>query len=331
MIALNRPVVLASRGSALAVAQSKLILDLCRAAFPQQTFELRTYKTTGDKLQTAPPDRPALPGTKGLFTKELEAALLSGEADLAVHSLKDLPTELPDGLKLGAVSKRADVRDVLVYRDVEFLARAPALTPRRGLHAHSGLRDFPSSPTVGTSSTRRQAQLAVLRADVKCVPIRGNVGTRLRKLAEQAELDAIILAAAGFERLGIKILPNGQVQGDGVPDGLVGVYLSPEEMLPCAGQAALGIESRSKDRPADEICAALNDYETHQCVLAERAFLQAMGGGCLSPVAALGDVYDRQLRLRAVSFQNGRMRRGELRDSIKSAAALGKRLAENLK
>src|SRR5207247_1414198 len=133
-------------------------------------------------------------------------------------------------------------------------------------------------------STRRQAQLLALRADLKLVPIRGNVGTRLQKLADQSELDGLVLAAAGFERLGFQVLVSGEIHGKDIPAGLLAVYLSPEEMLPCVGQAALGIETRVDDANTDAICAALNDYPTQQCVTAERAFLHGMGGGCLSPV-----------------------------------------------
>src|SRR5688572_18752997 len=184
-----------------------MILAQCQAAFPGRSFEIKIIKTTGDKLQTASLANANLP--KGLFTKELEAALLNGEADLAVHSLKDLPTELPAGLKLGAVSPRADVRDVLITR------RGPALNSQL-----STLNILPSGATVDTSSTRRRAQLLDLRPDLNIVPIRGNVGTRLRKLAEQSELDAIVLAAAGLERLHFRNGDSAEISGADVPPGL---------------------------------------------------------------------------------------------------------------
>ena len=176
---------IATRGSALALAQANMVLAQLRAAFPGESFELQIIKTTGDKLQTASLASPNLP--KGLFTKEIEEALLNGQADLAVHSLKDLPTELPAGLQLGAVSVRVDVRDVLVTR------RSPALNSQPAT-----LNSLPLRATVATSSTRRRAQLLDHRPDLNIVPIRGNVGTRLRKLAEQPELHAIVLAAAGL-------------------------------------------------------------------------------------------------------------------------------------
>ena len=246
------PIIIATRGSALALAPAHSILAQCRAAFPQLAFELKTIKTTGVKLQAVPLANPNQEIPKGLFTKELEVALLKGEADLAVHSLKDLPTDLPNGLKLAAVGRRADVRDVLVYRDADFTLPTPHSTRRsanppgalRGLKPGAGLRDFPAGATIATSSTRRQAQLLAVRPDLKLVPIRGNVGTRLNKLAEKADLDGLVLAAAGLARLQIRIQPNGQLQGDGTPKGLLATCLSTDEMLPCVGQAALGIETR---------------------------------------------------------------------------------------
>jgi hydroxymethylbilane synthase len=184
MIHSNRPIILATRASALALAQSNMVLAQCRAAFPDASFELRTFKTTGDKLQTAPPDLPALAGAKGLFTKELELALLNGDADLAVHSLKDLPTELPAGLKLGAVSKRADVRDVLVYRDAEFLAQKTTRTvSKRGLPPFASVQNFPPGATIATSSIGGQPNSRFDRPEVrsdprKCRNTFGKLGSR---------------------------------------------------------------------------------------------------------------------------------------------------------
>lgn len=333
------PIIIATRGSALALAQANSILAQCRAEFPQLEFELKIIKTTGDKLQAVPVTSPNPEVPKGLFTKELEVALLKGEADLAVHSLKDLPTDLPEGLKLAAVGKRADVRDVLIYRNADFTLRTPHSTLRppdasravRGLKPGAGLRDFPAGATIATSSTRRQAQLLAVRPDLKLVPIHGNVGTRLKKLAEKAELDGLVLAAAGLARLQIQIEPNGQLQGAGIPKGLLATCLSTDEMLPCVGQAAIGIETRMGDERTDAICGRLNDFQTHQCVTAERAFLRAMGGGCLSPVAAYAEIAGDQIRLRAVSFRKETVRRGEAKGELTEAAALGEQLAAELR
>jgi hydroxymethylbilane synthase len=336
----DRPILIATRGSALALAQAHAVFDQCRRAFPGLQFEIKIIKTTGDKLQTASlAKNESLP--KGLFTKELEVALLKHRADLAVHSLKDLPTDLPAGLKLGAVGKRADPRDVLIYRDADYLKRqlenpnpeewSPGHAARRGLHPKATLRDFPVGATVATSSTRRKAQLLAVRPDLRVVEIRGNVVTRLQKLSDNAELDATILAAAGLARLDFEITPAGHLRGDAVPEGLLATALEPEVMLPCVGQAAIGIEVCEGDERIATICERLNHHDTHQCVAAERAFLHEMGGGCQSPVAAYAEVIGERLWLRAVSFRQEPSRRGEAKGDLREATILGERLATELK
>ena len=323
---MSRTIYIATRGSALALAQSNLVLAQCRRNFPERQFELKIIKTTGDRLQTINLTNPNQIVTKGLFTKELEVAMLNGEADFAVHSLKDLPTELPEGLYLSAVSEREDVRDVLIYRSPGIASDA-----KRGYVAHSRVQDFKSGATIATSSTRRQAQLLGIRPDIKTVPIRGNVGTRLQKLVDNAELDGIVLALAGLKRLGYAVELDGSLSGKDVPAGLLGSILPLEQMLPCVGQAALGFESRSGDHETDQIVQGLNDAPTLQCVTAERAFLHGMGGGCMSPVAAYGEVLNGTLRLRAISFRNETVRRAERTASPRDAQDLGKRVAEDLK
>ena len=195
------PIFIATRGSELALAQARAILQQCNKVFSGREFQLKVIKTTGDKLQTASLASLNLP--KGLFTKELESALLYREVDLAVHSLKDLPTDLPAGLALGAVSKREDARDVLIARKRMRLA------------------DLPQGATVATSSTRRAAFLADRRPDLKIVPIRGNVPTRLKRFAEKPELDGLVLAAAGLIRLGYNFA---EINAE---------PLTFDEMLPC--------------------------------------------------------------------------------------------------
>ena len=320
----NDSVIIATRGSALALAQANLIFEQCRLAFPKLRFEIKVIKTTGDRLQTVSLASANLP--KGLFTKELEVSLLRGQADLAVHSLKDLPTELPSGLKLGAVSKRADVRDVLIYRDASVVAAGFS-----GFQLHLAVRNLPQKATIATSSERRRAQLIERRPDLKIIPIRGNVPTRLQKLAEQPGFDALILAAAGLDRLHFQISADGRLSGDAVPEGLLATRLEPEEMLPCVGQGALGIEVRAEDGRIASICERLNHYNTQQCVTAERAFLKAMGGGCQIPVAAYADVCGQQLRMRAVSFLNEGARRGDATRPLAEAAELGLQVAAQLK
>ena len=324
---MTRPFRIATRGSALALAQANLVLGHCRAAFPDMTFELNIIKTTGDKLQTASLSAPELP--KGLFTKEIEEALLSGEADLAVHSLKDLPTELPPGLTLGAVGERADPRDVLIYRD----AGGPTTSchPPRRFASGLTLAWLPHAAIVATSSHRRRALLLDRRPDLQVVPIRGNVGTRLRKLADQPGLDALILAAAGLIRLGFWSAGEPSLHSDDVPSGLLVTPLSPEEMPPCVGQAALGLEVREGDTRAARICATLDHAATHACVAAERAFLRAMGGGCHTALAAHAETRNGSLRLRVVSFLDLKPRHGEIVGPPREAELLGERLAAQLR
>jgi hydroxymethylbilane synthase len=334
----ERTLYLATRGSALALAQANLVIDQCRALFSTLRFEVKIIKTTGDKLQAVSLASANLP--KGLFTKELEMALVNGEADLAIHSLKDLPTTLPDGLHLGAVSKRADVRDVLIYRDAAFLATdpkhdwagasEPSKVPKRGLAPGATISQLPQGATVATSSTRRSAQLLEHRPDLKIVPIRGNVGTRLNKLAAQAELDAIVLAAAGLERLGLKIGANGSLRGENIASGLLATAIDTADMLPCVGQAALGIEIREDDPLAEQICDKLNDSSTMQCVRAERAFLRGMGGGCQIPVGAFAEIHGQEIHMRVVSFLTDHPRRAEARGSVKEPEHLGRELARTV-
>jgi len=348
------PLIIATRGSPLALAQAKAVLARCQAVAPDQRFELKIIQTTGDKLRTAALAGGSLP--KGLFTKELEAALLRGQADLAVHSLKDLPTELPSGLKLGAVTARADVREVLVYRQgslgpgvvsvgVEPRPGTSGLLKRKSdpqtasplgqvpgaIQLEFGaLSVLPPQATVGTSSTRRTAQLRQRRPDLRIVPVRGNVGTRLLKLVQQPHLDAILLAAAGLERLGYVIRPDGQLQGNDLPPGLAAVFVPVEELLPAVGQGAVGIEIRADDLRLEALCTELNDPVTWRCVTAERAFLAAMGGGCHQAIGAYANVQNGKLHLRAVSFLADRPQAGELWGDLDAPVALGYQLAEQM-
>jgi hydroxymethylbilane synthase len=315
----DSPILIATRGSALALAQANAVLQTCRRTFPSLAFQLNIIKTSGDKLQTASLSRIDSSLPRGLFTKELEAALLDHQADLAVHSLKDLPTDLPAGLNLAAVAgKRADVRDVLIYRQSQF--------PKSNMKPAG----FPAALTVATSSTRRKAQLLSLRPDFKIVDIRGNVPTRLQKLAKQSAFDATILAAAGLNRLQFQITAAGSLEGRGVPAGLLATVLETEDMLPCVGQGAIGLEIRQDDERIAQICAQLNDYHTFQCVIAERAFLRAMGGGCQTPIGALASVIKDQIRLQAVSFLTDKVQRAEARGNLDQPEALGQRVAAQL-
>jgi hydroxymethylbilane synthase len=321
---------IATRGSALALAQTHLILEMCRKAFPQLRFDYKIIKTTGDKLQKASMAKVEGGLPKGLFTKELEVALVKGQADIAVHSLKDLATP-----------KRADVRDVLIYRSADFIKQraadkssedwTPGQDELRGFAPHTKLKDFPKGATIATSSTRRKAQLLVQRPDLKVVEIRGNVTTRMTKVAERGELDATVLALAGLNRLNFSINPDGTISGDAVPDGLLATVLDVDVMLPCVGQAAIGIEIRANDERIAKICERLNHFNTFQCVTAERAFLHGMGGGCQSPVAAYAEIENDKLTMRAVSFRDGPAKRADGKATVKEAAALGEQLAAQLR
>jgi hydroxymethylbilane synthase len=239
-----------TRGSALALWQARHVAAAIEDRHPQTKVELRTIKTQGDKILDTPL---AKIGTKGLFTKEIEDALLDGRVDLAVHSMKDLPTELPDGLKLTAVMKREDPRDVFISRD-----------GRRLEELHSGER-------IGTSSLRRKAFLLNRFPGLDVISIRGNVDTRLRKI-ETEGLSGIMLAAAGILRMGL---------GDRVTE-----YVDSAMMIPAIGQGALAIETRVNDPATEDLLAHLDDPETAACVHVERAFLARMGGGCQVPMAA---------------------------------------------
>ena len=320
----EKPIIICTRGSALALAQSNMIAALCRAAFPKLTFELKIIKTTGDKLQKASMAKtdPSLP--KGLFTKELEVALLNGQADLAVHSLKDLPTELPEGLYLAATPPREDVRDVLIYR-------AAGKGAVRGFKAGAALKDFPKGATIATSSTRRKQSLLAVRPDLNIVEIRGNVLTRMQKVADNEKIDATILALAGLTRLNYKINTDGIIRGEAVPEGLLATVLGLDVMLPCVGQGAIGIEIRRDDTRIGKIVERLNHAETFHAVTAERAFLRGMGGGCQSPVGAHAVIAGNKITLKAISFRDDVVKRADAKRPLAEAVLLGEQIAAELK
>jgi hydroxymethylbilane synthase len=230
---------------------------------------------------------------------------------------------------------------VLIYRDAEFLKQqeadasaaewSPGQSARRGFGPKLQLKDLPAGAVVATSSTRRKAQILVVNSALKAVDIRGNVVTRMQKLADKAELDATVLALAGISRLNFRVTTEGKLEGDAVPNGLLATILETDVMLPCVGQGAIGIEIREADERIATICERLNHYNTMQCITAERAFLAAMGGGCQSPVAAYAVVSGEQLRMEAISFADGPVRRAEGKRSLKEPVELGQALAAELK
>lgn len=285
-----------TRGSQLALRQAEEVAAGLRQAWPGLGVELVPIRTSGDRMASV---QLAEVGGKGLFVKEIEDALLEGRVDLAVHSLKDLPAERPDGLVLAAFPRREDPRDVLM-----------AASPTRLDSLQRGAR-------VGTSSLRRRVQLLARRPDLTIAPIRGNVDTRVRKL-RAGEFDALVLASAGLRRLGLL--------------DATATSLDPAEMLPAVGQGTLAVEARARDARTRELAAVLTDVETRTASLAERAFLEAVGGSCTTPLAAYARRAAGGLRLDAfVATPDGAR---TLRDSAlgepDAPEALGRRLAERL-
>jgi hydroxymethylbilane synthase len=284
------PLVVASRGSQLALWQAHWVQAQLAAAGHVSRIEI--IKTTGDKITDVPL---AKVGTKGLFTKEIEEALLDGRADLAVHSLKDLPTELPDGLILAAVPPREDPRDAIIGKK---------------------LADLQPGARVGTSSLRRAAQLRKVRPDLAIESVRGNLDTRLRKL-DEGQFDAILLAAAGLKRLG---------WADRIAE-----VLQPDVMCSAVGQGALAIETRPEGA-GREACAALDDPATHTAVTAERAVLRTLGGGCQVPIGAHATVSAGRIHLIAIvaSPDGAELIRSTSEGALGEAESLGRAAGEDL-
>ena len=294
-----KPLRIATRGSALALWQANHIRERLMQLHGVES-ELIRIRTSGDRFQGASVAQVSeQTGTKGIFIKELEEALLAGTADLAVHSMKDVPTENPAGLIFPAITKREDVRDCLISRD------------------GAKLKDLKPGARIGTSSLRRQAQLRHHRPDLELLDLRGNVDTRLRKVAA-GEFDAIVLATAGVKRLGAS---------DKITE-----ILSTEIMLPAVGQGALGIETRTDDRETLRLVAGLDDAESHAAVTAERALLRELEGGCQLPLGAWARHENGELRLEACVFSaDGKeFVRNELRGEVGDAKKLGARLGKML-
>lgn len=293
--------IIGSRGSKLALWQAEWTKSRLSELHPRTEISIEIIKTSGDVLKDAPL---AVIGGKGVFTKELEEALLDRRIDLAVHSLKDLPTVLPDRLTIAAITEREDTRDALVLRDGLNIKKA-------------SIRNLPRGATVGTSSLRRISQLKHLRPDISIKDLRGNVDTRLRKL-DAGDYDAAILAAAGLRRLGLA--------------HRISAPIEIEEMLPAVGQGALAIETRAEDEETRKLLAPLNDAATRAACTAERALLRALGGGCQFPIAAHALMNEAGLRLEGlVAAVNGeKIIRDSLEGAETEAAQLGEELATRL-
>ena len=291
--------IIGTRGSQLALWQSNWVKSKLEELHPNIDVQVQIITTTGDRVLNVSLPKLGEQG-KGLFTKELEDAIIQRRVDVAVHSLKDLPTDLPAGLKIGAICEREDVRDALVARS--------------GI---TSFDDLPIGARVGTSSLRRQSQLRAVRPDLIIEPIRGNVDTRLRKL-ESGEYDALILAAAGLRRLG--------------RDDNITQYLGEELILPAVGQGAVAIETRDSASHISEVVGSLQHQPTRIACEAERAFLKALGGGCLVPIAALGQIVDQSLSIVGLvaSLDGSEIMRANQVGSIADPQAIGRQLAQQL-
>jgi hydroxymethylbilane synthase len=291
-----KKLVIASRESALAMWQAKHIQATLQALYPACDVQILGMTTTGDQILDSPLSRI---GGKGLFVKELETALENGSADLAVHSMKDVPMNLPAGFMLAATGEREDARDALVSNNF------------------ASLKDLPHGSIVGTSSLRRQSQLQHRFPHLKIESLRGNVQTRLRKL-DEGQYAAIILAAAGLIRLGL---------GDRIRD-----FISPQDSIPAVGQGALGIEIRADRTDLLETLAPLNHIDTEACVLAERAFSRALAGSCTVPLGAYATTKNNEIHITGfvASVDGKQMLRENIIGLQANPDAVGRTLAEKL-
>ena len=294
---MNRPITIGTRASKLALTQAEMLRDALLAAHPGLEIRFAAMTTAGDREVQKDISQW---GFKGLFTKELEDGLLDGRIDLAVHSTKDMPSVLPDGLIIAAIMERADTRDAWVSQ------------------RHARLSELPQGAVVGTSSTRRAAQLLHRRPDIRIVPFRGNVDTRLNKLLEGAA-EGTFLAAAGLKRLGY--------------DAHIRELIAPELMLPAAAQGAICIECRAERADVRALLAPINHAPTATAITAERAFLLALDGSCRTPIAALAELDGGQIHLRGeVLSLDGRIRHAdELRGAAADAERLGRELGDELR
>ncbi|MDN5323462.1 MAG: hydroxymethylbilane synthase [Clostridia bacterium] len=293
----KRIIKVGSRQSQLAMWQTKYVVEILKNKCPEYNFEIIPIKTKGDKILDV---ALAKIGDKGLFTKELEMAILSGRIDFAVHSMKDLPTVIPEGLMIAAMTRRHDPRDALIS------------------NKHRSFSELPQGAKIGTSSLRRKAQLLNKRPDLKLVDIRGNINTRLHKM-DTENLDGIILASAGVERLGWQ--------------DKIAEKLDFSICLPAVGQGSIGIEIRSDNEEIYQIVRLTNDLDTEASILAERALLKSLEGGCQIPIGALAEIKDDKLSLQAlVGSLNGEIIiRDSLTGDIKDSEKIGIELALKLK
>jgi hydroxymethylbilane synthase len=292
----NNTIRIATRKSPLALWQAEHVRSALMAAHPGLRVEVLGMTTRGDKILDTPL---AKIGGKGLFVKELEVGMLEGAADIAVHSMKDVPVDFPAGLQLAIILEREDPHDAFVSNN------------------YDSIEDLPQSAKLGTASLRRQCQISAYRQDIKVLPLRGNVNTRLSKL-DNGEYDAIILAAAGLKRLGF--------------DERIRVALSPQQSLPAIGQGAIGIECRSDGERVDALLAPLPHQQTAICVAAERAMNKRLNGGCQVPIAGYATLDGDRLSMSGLVGEpdGSRILREQISGDAKDAVAIGARIAESL-
>lgn len=289
---MNRVIRIGTRGSVLAIKQAEEVRDAILPVCPLAKIEIVTIKTTGDKIMDKTLDKI---GGKGVFVKEIERALLQGDIDIAVHSRKDMPEEMPEGLMLGAVLKRQNPMDVLITKDGK------------------NISNLPQGAKIGTGSLRRKVQLLEIRPDFEIVPIRGNIHTRLQKLHQG--LDGLVLAAAGLKRCGLS--------------EQITQYFSLNEMIPASGQGVLGVQIREQDITLRELLAKVNDWETDICQKAERAFLAGIGADCHTPAGAFAKLDGDFISVTAM-FYEGEIYKVFEEGQSKDAEVIGKRLAKKI-
>jgi hydroxymethylbilane synthase len=293
---MKKTIKIATRGSKLALYQANKVKDELQAAFPEHDFQIQIFTTKGDKILNQALSKI---GDKGLFTKELEVSLLNNESDIAVHSLKDLPTQLPEGLKLGAILARADFRDALV-----------SVNGKK-------LNELDETDVIATSSLRRKAQLLKINPNFKIVDIRGNVDTRLNKMKD-GYCTAMVMAAAGLIRLGY--------------ENVISEILNPEDMIPAVGQGAIAVEMRQNDPFLDEILSKINDSVTMKTTQAERTYLRLLEGGCQVPVGCHSVVDGEKYTI--IGFVSGidgqKFLKSQASSTLNNSVSAAKELAEKL-
>lgn len=289
----RREITIGSRGSKLALIQTNIVIDELKKYYPETNFKIREIKTIGDKILDKTLSKI---GGKGLFVKEIESALLKGEIDIAVHSMKDVPSKFPQSLEISAITKRADVRDVLITKE------------------DKSLFDLKEGAVIGTSSLRRGAQLRSIRSDVEIVPIRGNVQTRIRKMKEM-NLDGVVLAAAGLIRTGL--------------ENKISYFFNERDIVPAVGQGALGLETRVDDSLIKEIVSKINDKHTEIAVKAERIFMKVLNGGCHVPIGAYAFIEDGKVKMEGVvaSIDGKEIIKAYDEDDIKNYEKLAEKIA----